>query len=184
MALFRFVSFRFINVLGMFSEFGWKVWSKALMGFSILLFFFFFFFQLIDPVDKTVDRDLNLVRELGLKLVYAMNTHVHADHVTGTGLIKVFLLHHHFCWWLLNPSYCFLSVWLYCYFCFLCVYFLQSKFPGAKSVISRASGSKADVLIEPGDRISIGDLFLEVCQYFYLILQNKDTVQISVCFHS
>lgn len=68
------------------------------MGFSILFFFFFFFFQLIDPVDKTVDRDLNLVRELGLKLVYAMNTHVHADHVTGTGLIKVFLLHHHFCW--------------------------------------------------------------------------------------
>ncbi|KAG5246162.1 persulfide dioxygenase ETHE1 [Salix suchowensis] len=43
---------------------------------------------LIDPVDKTVDRDLSLVRELGLKLVYAINTHVHADHVTGTGLIK------------------------------------------------------------------------------------------------
>lgn len=51
-------------------------------------------------------------------------------------------------------------------FTFLCVYFLQNKFPGAKSVISRASGSKADVLIEPGDRISFGDLFLEVCQYF------------------
>lgn len=45
--------------------------------------------QLIDPVDKTVDRDLSLVKELGLKLIYAMNTHVHADHVTGTGLIKV-----------------------------------------------------------------------------------------------
>ncbi|GJM93636.1 hypothetical protein PR202_ga10207 [Eleusine coracana subsp. coracana] len=44
---------------------------------------------LIDPVDRTVDRDLNLIKELGLKLVYAMNTHVHADHVTGTGLIKV-----------------------------------------------------------------------------------------------
>ncbi|XP_061357063.1 persulfide dioxygenase ETHE1 homolog, mitochondrial isoform X2 [Gastrolobium bilobum] len=43
---------------------------------------------LIDPVDKTVDRDLSLIQELGLKLVYAMNTHVHADHVTGTGLIK------------------------------------------------------------------------------------------------
>nr|GLL47176.1 persulfide dioxygenase ETHE1 homolog, mitochondrial [Ipomoea trifida] len=43
---------------------------------------------LIDPVDKTVDRDLSLVKELGLKLVYALNTHVHADHVTGTGLIK------------------------------------------------------------------------------------------------
>jgi glyoxylase-like metal-dependent hydrolase (beta-lactamase superfamily II) len=45
--------------------------------------------QLIDPVDKTVDRDLSLVKELGLKLIYAINTHVHADHVTGTGLIKV-----------------------------------------------------------------------------------------------
>ncbi|RYQ96237.1 hypothetical protein Ahy_B08g091916 isoform C [Arachis hypogaea] len=44
---------------------------------------------LIDPVDRTVDRDLSLIQELGLKLVYAMNTHVHADHVTGTGLIKV-----------------------------------------------------------------------------------------------
>ncbi|KAK7244026.1 hypothetical protein RIF29_38843 [Crotalaria pallida] len=43
---------------------------------------------LIDPVDKTVDRDLSLIQELGLKLVYALNTHVHADHVTGTGLIK------------------------------------------------------------------------------------------------
>lgn len=45
--------------------------------------------QLIDPVDKTVDRDLKLIDELGLKLIYAMNTHVHADHVTGTGLLKV-----------------------------------------------------------------------------------------------
>ncbi|OEL29336.1 Persulfide dioxygenase ETHE1-like protein, mitochondrial [Dichanthelium oligosanthes] len=43
---------------------------------------------LIDPVDRTVDRDINLIKELGLNLVYAMNTHVHADHVTGTGLIK------------------------------------------------------------------------------------------------
>lgn len=45
--------------------------------------------QLVDPVDKTVDRDLSLVKDLGLKLIYAINTHVHADHVTGTGLIKV-----------------------------------------------------------------------------------------------
>ncbi|CAA7053033.1 unnamed protein product [Microthlaspi erraticum] len=44
---------------------------------------------LIDPVDKTVDRDLKLINELGLKLIYAMNTHVHADHVTGIGLLKV-----------------------------------------------------------------------------------------------
>lgn len=45
--------------------------------------------QLVDPVDKTVDRDLSLIKDLGLKLIYAINTHVHADHVTGTGLIKV-----------------------------------------------------------------------------------------------
>ncbi|KAK9132559.1 hypothetical protein Scep_012087 [Stephania cephalantha] len=43
---------------------------------------------LVDPVDKTVERDLTFVKELGLKLIYAMNTHVHADHVTGTALIK------------------------------------------------------------------------------------------------
>eukprot|EP00884_Botryococcus_braunii_P000944 jgi/Botrbrau1/10850/Bobra.0025s0028.1 len=43
---------------------------------------------LIDPVREHVDRDLTLIKELGLKLVYAINTHCHADHVTGTGLIK------------------------------------------------------------------------------------------------
>ncbi|EYU45038.1 hypothetical protein ABFS82_13G054000 [Erythranthe guttata] len=43
---------------------------------------------LVDPVDKTVDRDISLVKELGLNLIYAINTHVHADHVTGTGLLK------------------------------------------------------------------------------------------------
>lgn len=48
-----------------------------------------FFPQIVDPVDRTVDRDLSLVKELGLKVIYAMNTHVHADHITGTGLIKV-----------------------------------------------------------------------------------------------
>ena len=33
---------------------------------------------------------------------------------------------------------------------------------GVKSVISKASGSKADLLIEPGDKIHFGSLFLEV----------------------
>ncbi|KAH0983747.1 hypothetical protein GBA52_010924 [Prunus armeniaca] len=80
---------------------------------------------LIDPVDKMVDRDISLVKELGLKLIYAMNTHVHADHVTGTGLIK-------------------------------------TKLPGVKSIISKASNSKADRLIEAGEKIHFGDLFLEV----------------------
>ncbi|PHU22415.1 Persulfide dioxygenase ETHE1, mitochondrial, partial [Capsicum chinense] len=80
---------------------------------------------LIDPVDKTVDRDLALAKELGLKLIYAINTHVHADHVTGSGLIK-------------------------------------TKVPHVKSIISKASNAKADLFVEPGDKIYFGDIFLEV----------------------
>lgn len=80
---------------------------------------------LIDPVDRTVDRDLSLVKDLGLKLIYAINTHVHADHITGTGLIK-------------------------------------TKAPAVKSIISKASNSKADILVQSGDKIYFGDLFLEV----------------------
>jgi glyoxylase-like metal-dependent hydrolase (beta-lactamase superfamily II) len=37
---------------------------------------------------EMVDRDLKLVQELGVNLKYVVNTHCHADHVTGTGLIK------------------------------------------------------------------------------------------------
>ncbi|MBC7753789.1 MAG: MBL fold metallo-hydrolase [Moraxellaceae bacterium] len=43
---------------------------------------------LIDTVIQTVDRDLKLVAELGLKLVYVLDTHIHADHVTGAGEIR------------------------------------------------------------------------------------------------
>ena len=38
---------------------------------------------LIDPVIETAERDVKMVKELGLKLKYVMNTHVHADHITG-----------------------------------------------------------------------------------------------------
>lgn len=43
---------------------------------------------LIDTVLETVDRDLKLIEELGLKLIYVLDTHVHADHVTGAGEIR------------------------------------------------------------------------------------------------
>ncbi|KAJ7528107.1 hypothetical protein O6H91_16G084500 [Diphasiastrum complanatum] len=80
---------------------------------------------LIDPVQTTVDRDVSIINDLGVKLLYAMNTHVHADHVTGTGLLK-------------------------------------TKLPGVKSLISKASGAKADVFVNPGDTIQFGTFSLEV----------------------
>lgn len=80
---------------------------------------------IIDPVDKTVDRDLKIVTELRLDLLYALNTHVHADHVTGTGLLK-------------------------------------KKNPGVKSMISEASGAKADIRLKPKDVIEFGAFGLEV----------------------
>lgn len=43
---------------------------------------------LIDPVLETLDRDVKLVKELGLNLKVAVNTHCHADHITSTGLMK------------------------------------------------------------------------------------------------
>lgn len=43
---------------------------------------------IIDPVLEKVDRYLQLVRELDLKLVKAVDTHMHADHVTGLGALR------------------------------------------------------------------------------------------------
>ncbi|XP_045773670.1 persulfide dioxygenase ETHE1, mitochondrial isoform X1 [Maniola jurtina] len=46
---------------------------------------------LIDPVLEHAQRDAALIKELGFKLLYAMNTHMHADHITGTGKLKSLL---------------------------------------------------------------------------------------------
>jgi glyoxylase-like metal-dependent hydrolase (beta-lactamase superfamily II)/rhodanese-related sulfurtransferase len=40
---------------------------------------------IIDPVDLQLDRDLAVLREYGLKLVWAVETHAHADHITSAG---------------------------------------------------------------------------------------------------
>jgi sulfur dioxygenase len=42
----------------------------------------------IDPVLEKVDRYLQLIRELDLKLVKAVDTHLHADHITGLGALR------------------------------------------------------------------------------------------------
>ena len=43
---------------------------------------------LMDPVFEQARRDAALLRELDLKLVATIDTHVHADHVTGAWLLK------------------------------------------------------------------------------------------------
>ena len=42
----------------------------------------------VDSVDQLVERDMGLVRRLGLKIRYVVETHAHADHVTGAGLLR------------------------------------------------------------------------------------------------
>jgi glyoxylase-like metal-dependent hydrolase (beta-lactamase superfamily II)/rhodanese-related sulfurtransferase len=42
----------------------------------------------IDPVNTHLDTYLNLLKEHGLKLVYSFETHVHADHITASGLLR------------------------------------------------------------------------------------------------
>ncbi|HEX6157274.1 MAG TPA: rhodanese-like domain-containing protein [Burkholderiales bacterium] len=43
---------------------------------------------LIDPVFEQARRDAALIDELGLKLAWTLDTHVHADHVTGAWLLR------------------------------------------------------------------------------------------------
>ncbi|WP_431285499.1 MBL fold metallo-hydrolase [Humitalea sp. 24SJ18S-53] len=43
---------------------------------------------IIDPVIEKVDRYLKLIEELDLRLVKAVDTHLHADHITGLGALR------------------------------------------------------------------------------------------------
>ncbi|MGF1478544.1 MAG: MBL fold metallo-hydrolase [Cyanophyceae cyanobacterium] len=44
--------------------------------------------MLVDPVLEQVERDLKLLQELSLTLRYCLETHIHADHVTGTAQLR------------------------------------------------------------------------------------------------
>jgi len=43
---------------------------------------------IIDPVLEKVERYLQLVKELDVRLVKAVDTHLHADHITGLGALR------------------------------------------------------------------------------------------------
>lgn len=43
---------------------------------------------IVDPVREQATRDLGLLSELGLRLAYILETHVHADHVTGAKALQ------------------------------------------------------------------------------------------------
>ena len=43
--------------------------------------------MIIDPVDDQIERDLSVLRQYGLRLVWALETHAHADHITSAGLL-------------------------------------------------------------------------------------------------
>jgi len=43
---------------------------------------------LIDPVARHLERDLQHLERLGLKLAYVLETHAHADHVTSAGKLR------------------------------------------------------------------------------------------------
>jgi len=43
---------------------------------------------LIDPVLETAERDLDVIQTLGLALDCTIETHIHADHVTGAGRLR------------------------------------------------------------------------------------------------
>lgn len=43
---------------------------------------------IIDPVLEQVDRDMSVLKDMGVNLKYILETHVHADHVTGGGGLR------------------------------------------------------------------------------------------------
>jgi glyoxylase-like metal-dependent hydrolase (beta-lactamase superfamily II) len=80
---------------------------------------------LIDPVAGEVDTYLAMLGALDLKLIFTLETHVHADHITASGTLRERL--------------------------------------GSRSVVHKLGGAPcADVLVDHGDRIDVGDLVLEV----------------------
>ena len=105
-------------------------------------------------------RDAQLVRELGLTLKYVLNTHVHADHITGTSVCLHCLLHSLL---LCLPNAISVSLPLLsaavccCDGCTVGSGELKALHPGCQSVLAAASTGRADVLLQPYERVCFGD---------------------------
>jgi len=124
---------------------------------------------LIDPVDVTVDRDLAIARDLGLYVKLGINTHAHADHVTGTAILREKI-----------TSTTASGIWRRRGMSVstrsgggeeteecktsdprVAVEPMLSRGAHFSSAISRASGAKADRLVDPGDKIYFGGRYIE-----------------------
>jgi len=44
---------------------------------------------IIDPVKEQVERDIRVLKEMGVELKYVIDTHIHADHITGSTPISL-----------------------------------------------------------------------------------------------
>jgi glyoxylase-like metal-dependent hydrolase (beta-lactamase superfamily II) len=53
------------------------IWDEATMEAAV-----------IDSVLERVERDMQHIKELGLKVKYLLETHIHADHITGSGPMR------------------------------------------------------------------------------------------------
>ena len=113
--------------------------------------------SLIDPVLETAERDAGYIKEMGLTLKYAVNTHCHADHVTGRLGSSTPPA------WRPPPS---LHVCLSLtphpsphsphYTTLAGTAALKALFPDMQTAISRASEARAEVLFEDGDKLTFG----------------------------
>lgn len=43
---------------------------------------------IVDPVREMLERDLQFIQELGIRLLYTVETHVHADHITAADALR------------------------------------------------------------------------------------------------
>ncbi|VDM67603.1 unnamed protein product [Strongylus vulgaris] len=98
---------------------------------------------IIDPVLETAHRDAEIIRDLDLDLIYGLNTHVHADHVTGTGVLKT-----------VSEQLFYVETKVY-------AYYVRRLFGLSCNEIRLGCG-KADHYVKDGDVINFGKQQLEI----------------------